>query len=542
MAEPIRFNIGTDDYIAFIRRIRDWAKDPNRFSHGRPVLPYPPPNMQQAQYADLELRAKDSNNVERTMVAKIRRHDLYIIGYRMHGAANFLEFKWDDAGKIRYIPGSTSLGFGENYSNLGGGLDMQPTVGYKTLKEAILTLSTTTNVQTRKLQVRALAVMIPEVVRFEKMSEVLTTPMKNKQDTTFQTWMAKLLHSWTPLSDMLLREDQFAVYFRLPTKPDGSPNDLSKYPELNIVTAANAAERVAILKGNYPTLSAFAFVVSPSINANSVEHKANTSNVQGKGIAMVEVFSVRVTNIAGKNPGSLYGNIELFDGLGSFPLYNLQRDKSESIRPNDIAGLTGPYRGLSGSQFFQVNVDLKNKGSSTSSDDEVSKGSLAWDLCELTNNNYYDKRLTSIVTGKSGSVTIYYTPFSNAIQARVEVMLVDGGGQNPVDIQGSLFAQYSNYSYSTDEEKKYYRTAVFSKPASKVNVGSKIPLSRTVVAVPTAGSLIIEANMTSVNNREIAKGTANFQPQMSGPPIAKEITGKNGRIRVTVTWSAQISE
>ena len=77
----LRFNIASDKYNVFLQQVRDWAKDPNRFSHGRPVLPYPPPTMQQAQYTDIELRAKDDKQVERVLTVKLRRHDLYIIGY-----------------------------------------------------------------------------------------------------------------------------------------------------------------------------------------------------------------------------------------------------------------------------------------------------------------------------------------------------------------------------------------------------------------------------------------------------------------------------
>jgi len=524
-----------DTYMAFIQRIREWAKLPGRISHGRPVLPYPPQDMLRSEYADLELKAKDS---KRTLIAKIRRHDLYIIGYKPDGdKSKWLEFQWDKDGKIHYITGSESLRFGENYSHLGG-LENQPNVGYETLKNAIVSLAID-NVQERKYGLRALAVMVSEVVRFKKMSEVVRDPMGKQSDKKFERWMELLIHNWTLLSDMLLRDDQYAIPFRLPKNNDGSPNELSTLPELKIVTSADAASCLAILKGNYHPPKKLAFVISPNI-ATDVADASN--DVQGEGLALVEVFSVQVADNAGKNPVNLYGSIELFDGLGTFPLYSRTKDQSEPIRPNDIATLTGPYRGVSGSQFFKVTIDLKNKGAGgPSRDEEVSNGSFAWDVCELTNNYYYDKRLTYIVSGKNGKVTVYYTPFRDAIQARVEVQLVDGGGQDPVDVQGSLVAQYSNYDYSTEEQKKYYRTVLFSK-ASRVNVRSNIPLSRSVVAVPTAGSLKIEANMSSANNnREIAKGTAVFPPQLNGK-ITKDIAGKEGRVRVTVTWCPQISE
>ncbi|KAL7232923.1 hypothetical protein ACSBR1_016725 [Camellia fascicularis] len=62
-----------------------------------------------------------------------------------------------------------------------------------------------------------------------------------------------------------------------------------------------------------------------------------------------------------------------------------------------------------------------------------------------------------------------------------------------------------------------------------------IPLSRSVVAVPSNSSLIVWAVLMD-HNGEIAKGTAEFPAQLSGT-AQKNIFGQHGEIRVKVTWT-----
>ncbi|XP_021759045.1 60 kDa jasmonate-induced protein-like isoform X2 [Chenopodium quinoa] len=528
----IKFNISTDNYMTFIQQVRDWAKDPNRFSHGCPVLPHPPPTMKEAQYMDIELRAKDAKQIERVLTVKIRRHDLYIIGYRMDGATNWLEFKWDTT-NLKLIPHSVSLGFGENYDNLGK-LENLEKVGYSTLKQTIIDLALTTDSKTRKSSLRALAVMISETVRFQKLSDTFAPVMQALKDIKFdETWMEPLIKNWGDLSDMLLREDQFAIYFRLPRdKETNQPNILTRTKELGIVTSADAAKCISVLKGNYPTRK---------LQLMGIPAAANSGNsIQGKGLPLLQVFSVHINNIAGE----IYGTIQVDDGLGTLHLYKRQRTDYESIKTNEALTLTGPYRCTSVSQYFKVSLDLKKRGNNPTSDVEVSNDLFSWDICQLSNDDYYDKRLSNVVNGRSGSATVYYTPFRDAVQANVEVVLINGDGKNPAEVYGSLVARYSNYIFSTGDEQAKYQSTLFNKPSKefvKVNPGTPIPLSRAVISVPTTGSLITEANIFVSSNKEISKGTAEFPPQLDGKTV-KAIKGKFGLVRVTVAWKAQISD
>ncbi|KNA03696.1 hypothetical protein SOVF_206640 [Spinacia oleracea] len=527
----IKFNIATDNYMTFIQQVRDWAKDPNRFSHGRPVLPHPPPTIKGEQYMDIELRAKDAKQKERVLTVKIRRHDLYIIGYLMEGANNWLEFKWEKP-KLKLIPNSVSLGFGENYDNLGT-LENLEKVGYSTLKQTIADLAVTTDSDTRKSSLRVLAVMISETVRSQKLSDTYAPLMQGMKDIKFdEMWMAPLIKNWGDLSDMLLREDQYAIYFRLPRdKETNQPNILTRTKELGIVTSADAAKCIFVLKGNYPTLNR-QLLTGLSATANS------GTSIQGKGLPLLQVFSVHLNNISGE----IYGTVQVDDGLGIFHLYNRQRTGYEPISMNEALTLAGPYRAASVSQYFKVSLDLKKRGNSPTSDIEISKDMFSWDICQLRNDENYDKRLSYVLKGRSGSATVYYTPFRDAVQANVEVVLINGDGKNPAEVYGSLVARYSNYPIGGEQAK--YQTSLFNKGNKdlvKVKPGNPIPLSRYVIGVPTVGSLITEASFFVSPGKEIAKGIAEFLPQLDGKTV-KDIKGQYGVVRVTVAWKCRISD
>lgn len=63
-----------------------------------------------------------------------------------------------------------------------------------------------------------------------------------------------------------------------------------------------------------------------------------------------------------------------------------------------------------------------------------------------------------------------------------------------------IIASYSNYSYSTESESKYYRAVLLDKHKDDVlelRGSSEIPLTRYVVAVPFQSFLMIEVNLNA---------------------------------------------
>ncbi|KAL2944876.1 Protein synthesis inhibitor II [Bienertia sinuspersici] len=524
----IRFNVSTDNYMTFIQQVRDWAKDPKRISHGRPVLPYPPTNLNQVQYMDIELRAKDSNQKERFVTVKIRRHDLYIVGYRMEAANQWLEFDWGK-GQPTVIPKSESLRFGANYDKLGN-LESLDKVGYNKLKNVIVALAETKNPGIRKSSLLALAVMIPESVRFQKLSDLFALVMQKKQDMKFEIWMINLITSWSDLSNRLLCEDHFRIPFRLPDdQKTTNTHILTRTKELAIRTSTDAAKCIAVLLGNHPNKDA----LQP--------HTKQDGTVLGwKGSSILQVFSVCVNKIAGE----VYGKIEVTDEFGTCLLYNRSRNDYEYIQKSDILTITGPNRGLS-AKSFKVSVSLMKRAQNPPADDNIINGSFEWKVGDI--NQYLDKRVHNTVKGKNGcSATVYYTPFRDAVLATVEVVPLSGGGnKDVVELYGTVIARYGNYEYRDDAAKLYYRTVLFKKPSKvnnvKVKHGNSIPLSRSVVAVPTRDSLVIDANILSVSSgNSIADDSPDFPCQLDGSSM-KDIGGQYGHVRITVFWKAKIS-
>ncbi|KAL7225698.1 hypothetical protein ACSBR1_020953 [Camellia fascicularis] len=238
----------------------------------------------------------------------------------------------------------------------------------------------------------------------------------------------------------------------------------------------------------------------------------------------VEVFSVRMNHIDG---AKLYGTITVTDGQSSQSIYNRSRDHYESISPGQTALLTGPARSISACDSFTIDVALKDKDK-LSPDDDVSSEQIPWNVYNITNK--YDEPLYEDVPGKNGSVTVNYVVFRNAVGATVEVTLVNRGGENSAHVYGLLTARNGNFMNES---------VLFRKKSDDEHVDVRpeqpIPLSRSVVAVPSNSSLIVWAALMD-HHGEIAKGTAEFPAQHSGTS-QKNIFGQHGEIRVKVTWT-----
>ncbi|CAL5435521.1 unnamed protein product [Camellia sinensis] len=235
----------------------------------------------------------------------------------------------------------------------------------------------------------------------------------------------------------------------------------------------------------------------------------------------VEVFSVRINHIDGVK---LYGTITGTDGQSSESIYNRSRDHYESISPGQTALLTGPARCISACDSFTIDVALKDKDK-LSPDDDVSSEQIPWNVYNITNK--YDEPLYEDVPGKNGSVTVNYVVFRNAVGAIVEVTLVNRGGENSAHVYGLLTARNGNFMNES---------VLFRKKSDDEHVDVRpeqpIPLSRSVVAVPSNSSLIVWAALMD-HHGEIAKGTAEFPAQHSGTS-QKNIFGEHGEIRVEV--------
>ncbi|CAL5362890.1 unnamed protein product [Camellia sinensis] len=236
---------------------------------------------------------------------------------------------------------------------------------------------------------------------------------------------------------------------------------------------------------------------------------------------LVEVFSVSINHIDGEN---LYGTITVTDARGSQSIYSRSRDHYESISPGQPVLLTGPARSILAYDSVAIDVALKDK------DDDVSSKQIWWNPY-LATTDKYDEPLYDDFPLKNGSVTVNYAVLSIAFAATVEVTFVNRGGEgeNSAHVYGLLTARNGNLMNESVLFRKKSDEHVDVRPEQP------IPLSRSVVAVPSNSSLIVRADLMD-HDGEIAKGTAEFPAQLSGTS-QKNIFGQHGEIRVKVTWT-----
>jgi len=107
---------------------------------------------------------------------------------------------------------------------------------------------------------------------------------------------------------------------------------------------------------------------------------------------------------------------------------------------------------------------------------------------------------------------------------------------------GLLSALYSGHEYSSEHEKKCHQSRLFNRPVDKalqISSASSIPLSKSVVVVPTTSSLTVEADLNVTwngNPHEILSGKEVFDIDLS---IArKEFKGRFCHIVVSVKFES----
>lgn len=143
----------------------------------------------------------------------------------------------------------------------------------------------------------------------------------------------------------------------------------------------------------------------------------------------------------------------------------------------------------------------------------------------------YDVVTNREVTGQDGSVTVGYVAITDGLYAQVTVILIDGDGKNTADVYGEITARNG-----------YGQSELFRQTNSQhviVKPQNEIPLSRTVVAVPTTGTLQVHANLwehdTISGDDEIAFRSVEFQP-LYKKSEKKTTTGECGMVEVRVSW------
>lgn len=511
-------------YEAFIDGLRRLLAG-NTMVQNRPVLPSVADIPSNHQRFEIVIRTTDNE-----VTFLFRRRDLFLEAYRSRDSSTWYEFQEKNQTN-HVVEGSQFLGFTGNYSG-GRGLEVKGTkrdkndkviisgarssipLGQYALRNAVNTLATSDAYDERARSLIVVIQMISESLRFEDIQFFIVA-----------NWTTGAI----PSDTLLILENNWGDFSNALLRSHAHP-DLSVFP-------------IRLVHGGSQHTYTFELVVAViALLAYNVEgipkqRRAPRSADDGyEGRALLEVFAVIVNNIDGESPGDLYGTIRVTDGLLSQYIYNRERGNYESIYPNGKATLTGPTQScVSALDGFIIEVALMDKDADLSPDDEVSKGEIAWSVYDIY-TNVYDKTLFEKIDGSYGSVNVVYGILSNAVQAYVEVTMINGDGEDPADVYGSILAG------NNDPEVGKQEIALFQRGSGDyigVGKGALIPLSRSIVAVPLKSELIIRADLfdydTLSSDDEIAKGSLNFPAKLAGE-VEGFISGEYGQIKVKVTW------
>ncbi|RWR72707.1 jasmonate-induced-like protein isoform X1 [Cinnamomum micranthum f. kanehirae] len=518
-------------YRAFIENLR--VQLGVRYSHNRPalVVQEEPPT----RFFDLVIRTNDHS-----VRFRLRMDNLYLIGYQMENG-QWLEFNNNTREHLILEQRTTFLGFNGSYIELVNvaGLNMeQIRVGFYNLGYGINQLATSTVGKIRAHYLIVVIMMICESTRLVPMSQHMATRFDNSHGTSsydydnsdnrnrerqIEPWITDLVRAWGSFSGALLRADADpGQSFRLRSNVVRIPPDYGE-----ITTIAQAADIIGILLG----------LCFRGSGPRRIPRMTFDEGQCFLGLPLVEVFSVRIDNIDGEDPGQLYGTITVNDGLNIEYIYNRTSSNPESIKPGQNASLTGPSQSILAIGNFTIKLLLTDKDE-WSWDDEIINKDISWDASEI--GNVYDKCIFQKLDGNRGSVTVNYAVLRDAVAAKITVTLVEGG-ESPANVYGQVYAHYDNWENPSTTCLLFNRSSGYCVDVRRWRT---IPLLRSVVAVPLNRSLIVKASLydhdTLSGDDEIAGGAVQFPAKLSGTSL-KQIQGEDGNsVEVTVNWSSEI--
>lgn len=510
-------------YEAFIDQLRRLLAG-NTMVQNRPVLPSLADIPNNHQSFDIVMR---TNNNEVTF--RFRRRDLYLEAYR--DSTTWYEFEEKNQTN-HVVEGSRFLGFTGSYSGSrglestgakkdkdgnvikGSGSRSSLPLGQYALRDAVNTLATSDARDERARSLIVVIQMISESLRFEEIQFFI---------------VANWTEGAVPSAALLILENNWGDFSNALLRSHAHPG-LSVFPIRLVYDGTQHTYTFELVVTLIALLACNVKGIPKQLRA------PRSADDEYEGRALFEVFAVIINNIDGESPGDLYGTITVTDGLFSQYIYNRERGNYESVKPNEKATLTGPTQScVSALDDIIIQVALMDKDADASPDDQVSKGEIAWSVYDIY-TNVYDKTLFEKVDGAYGSVNVVYGVLSNAVQAYVEVIMINGDEEDPADVYGSILAGSTHPEFEKQELVLFHRD---SGDYIKVGKGAVIPLLRSIVAVPLNSQLIVRANLldhdTLSPDDEIANGTKNFPAKLSGE-VQDFINGRYGQIKVKVTW------
>ncbi|RAL50584.1 hypothetical protein DM860_014526 [Cuscuta australis] len=165
------------------------------------------------------------------------------------------------------------------------------------------------------------------------------------------------------------------------------------------------------------------------------------------------------------------------------------------------------------------------------------RGFATYELGFRNHDLWYNTHICSVFPGRYGFCALHYSLFPRACLANIEIILKCKSFRSGLErIYGTAIAHYSNFDYSTKFKKDYFRSVLFKRaekdPVPLKNDG-KVPLSRSVVAVPMDSSLIIEVDFCGMSMKDFQSCTGTFE---IGHRTFKTETN-DYEVEMKLTWS-----
>ncbi|XP_062200673.1 60 kDa jasmonate-induced protein-like [Phragmites australis] len=268
----------------------------------------------------------------------------------------------------------------------------------------------------------------------------------------------------------------------------------------------------------------------------TAEQLRAAARVPAYGRQLVEVFSLRLVGGAAGAPPC--GTVSVSDGKRGQVVYSRERDQPTRFHPSSRAQdglvLTGPHRAISADGSVAITLDLDDGSQEpppSSQEGGNKTGKISWDVYHPSVE--HDKAISQTVDTRCGPAEVTYAVLSNAVEGVVEVKLVHGEDGGPACVRGRITARSRLFEVGIVLFDSESDESVLAR--ARLEGLSTIPLARSVLAVPLAWPLTVEADLRARSGDEIAKGYLEFYPELDGQHV-KRLVGRNGEIEVKITW------
>lgn len=524
MSFRVRFDIdeGAEAYIQNIQDLRRRLAQGDDIEGVGTLAPQVPPGGA-LTFFDVVLSYTDGPTYELTV--RLRTDNLYLVGWRRPNTDVWYELGHEGGGAATIIdPGTTTqlLSLQENYHGLtqaaGWALRDVP-LSASRIGGAVRTLATTaiganTDWTPIARSVLILAFTVAEATRLRTISTMIEGAWWNESSPGMN--YAAQVRSWSRLSNAVQR-----------TRNEGHSWDFNgESTQIWAFVAAIGALGIMHYIDTTGSSRTARSITGTTDNHEAVASTSTTTWAQGQ--PLLEIFYVRINDIDGEDPGNLYGDIEVIDSVNTAPLWSRKSDEYVDIKPGQDVLLEGPNRALSAADEVGIKLNLFDYDS-LSPNDPIAQGTILFAPFDYYTK--YDVVNNVQVNGTSGSATVSYMAISDGLYAQITVVLINGDGEDPANVYGDITTNngHGQSQLFLRDEDNYIDVAP----------NSPIPQVRTIVAVPTRGTLRVNAKLWDQDSLspddEIANGSAEFQP-LYKKSESKRITGAYGEVEVQVTW------